>query len=71
MASVPSRDMCCRKCRHVWTSGASLPEEPVNCPNCVAHVCACGCGIDLSEMGADVIWFDRSHGSALEREVAA
>lgn len=71
MASVPSREMYCRACRHVWTSGASLPEEAVHCPNCETHVCGCGCGIDLSGMSADVIWFDRSHGAALEREEAA
>ena len=71
MASIPFRDMCCRVCRHVWTTGASPPEEAVHCPNCGVHVCGCGCGIDLSEMGADVLWFDRSHGSALERGASA
>jgi len=71
MASIPFREMCCRKCRHVWTDGASLPEGPVHCPKCETHVCGCGCGIDLSDLTEDTIWFDRSHGSAVEREMAA
>lgn len=72
MASIPFRDMCCRACRHVWVDGASLPEEAVSCPNCETHVCGCGCGIELTDIrSADTIWFDRSHGAALEREEAA
>lgn len=70
MASIPYRDMCCRACRHTWTDGASLPEGAVSCPNCATHICGCGCGIDLSAMPADTIWFD-NHGAALEREAAA
>jgi hypothetical protein len=73
MASIPFRDMCCRACRHVWTDGASLPEGAVHCPKCDAHVCGCGCGIDMGafERDADALWFDRSHGAAIERELVA
>lgn len=70
MASIPFRDMCCRACRHVWVDGVSVPEEAVSCPNCETHVCGCGCGIELTAMGADTIWFE-NHGAAVEREEAA
>lgn len=66
-AVISTREMCCRSCRHVWDTSASLPEDAVDCPNCGLHVCACGCGIDLSDMKANAVWFDRSHYMRLYR----
>lgn len=66
VVGATTRDACCRNCHHVWQL-TGMPEAPVDCPNCGLHVCACGCGSDLTQMRADSVYFDRGHYMRLRR----
>lgn len=59
--------MNCGCCSRAWTVPAEKPEGPVHCPNCEAHICACGCGTHLIGMRADSVFNAPSHREALRR----
>jgi hypothetical protein len=64
---MTDRAMSCCNCEHSWRVPAKPAERPVFCPSCTCHVCACGCGTDLSDMRANALYHSRAHAMALSR----
>ncbi len=64
---MTTRLMNCGVCKHAWEVPAEKPTAPVACPECDAHVCACGCGEDLADMRAHALYKGRACAVALAR----
>lgn len=62
-----NRLLNCNTCDHIWTGPSEAPEEPVNCPRCDAHVCACGCGANLGTQRSNAIYKSRACAMSLRR----
>ncbi len=56
VATVPERVMYCSRCGGEWRAPTKRPDAPVHCPYCDVHVCACGCGENLSSGRSNQIW---------------
>ena len=65
--AVATRLMTCEPCGHAWETPAVAPAGTFQCPECGAHVCACGCGAHLGDMRADARYDSAACRTALER----
>jgi hypothetical protein len=64
----PRRAMKCGRCEAEWSVPVTeRPGSAVHCPYCEAHICACGCGADLSEQRSDAVYQSEAHGKKLQR----
>lgn len=66
-----NRLLSCNSCDHLWTGSSELPDGPMHCPRCGAHVCACGCGANLDDQRSDARWKARSCYMSLQRSAGA